>query len=87
MSSVQDGWSEGHPAFPTPSLGGRFTNASGASRRKGEVVIASAAKQSILFARQDGLLRFARNDGRGNDCFAALVIGRALARPLARNDD
>ena len=23
----------GHPAFPTPSLGGRFINASGASRR------------------------------------------------------
>jgi len=25
----------GHPAFPTPSLGGRFINASGASRREG----------------------------------------------------
>src|SRR3981081_4544418 len=42
----------GHPAFPTPSLGGRFFNGSGAWRR--EVVnarldvIASAAKQSIL---------------------------------------
>src|SRR6266852_7717083 len=24
----------GHPAFPTPSLGGRFINASGASRRE-----------------------------------------------------
>jgi len=56
MSSAQDGLSEGHPAFPTPSLGGRFINASGASRREGVVVIASAAKQSILFARQDGLL-------------------------------
>src|SRR6267142_1235939 len=57
----------GHPAFPTPSLGGRFINGSGALR--GEVanvclaVIASAAKQSILsFTRRDGLLRFARND-------------------------
>jgi hypothetical protein len=29
-------------------------------------VIASAAKQSILSLRQDGLLRFARNDGAGN---------------------
>src|SRR5258707_13129413 len=28
----------GHPAFPTPSLGGRFINASDASRREGEVV-------------------------------------------------
>jgi hypothetical protein len=28
----------GHPAFPTPSLGGRSSNASGASRREGEVV-------------------------------------------------
>ena len=57
----------GHPAFPTPSLGGRFINASGASRC--EVanvrldVIASEAKQSTLSLRLDGLLRFARNDG------------------------
>jgi hypothetical protein len=27
-----------HPAFPTPSLGGRFSNTSGASRREDEVV-------------------------------------------------
>ncbi len=52
---------------PRPLRGGRFINASDASRR--EVanvrlgVIASAAKQSILyFTRRDGLLRFARND-------------------------
>src|SRR6267142_4917039 len=45
----------GHPAFPTPSLGGRFINASGAWRGEGVnvrlelrfAVIASAAKQSI----------------------------------------
>src|SRR5882724_8714832 len=41
----------GHPAFPTPSLGGRFSNASGASRGEGVNVrldvIASEAKQSI----------------------------------------
>ena len=62
----------GHPAFPTPSLGGRLINGSGASRR--EVanvclgVIASEAKQSIApqkERRKDGLLRCARNDGRG----------------------
>jgi len=53
-------------ASPTPSLGERFINGSGALR--GEVVnaslgvIASAAKQSIAAAK-DGLLRFARNDG------------------------
>ena len=59
----------GHPAFPTPSLGGRFINGSGASR--GEVVnarldvIASGAKQSISpRERKNGLLRFARNDGK-----------------------
>src|SRR5712691_6003230 len=58
----------GHPAFPTPSLGGRFINASGALR--GEVVksrlqfhvIASAAKQSILSLR--GAM----------DCFAPLAM-------------
>src|SRR5882672_12034882 len=55
----------GHPAFPTPSLGGRFINASGASRC--EVanvrldVIASEAKQSTLFY---GLM----------DCFASLAM-------------
>src|SRR6266849_10969579 len=58
----------GHPAFPTPSLGGRFINGSGALR--GEAanarldVIASAAKQSI-FCCSHGLLRFARNDVEG----------------------
>src|SRR5229473_5711194 len=58
----------GHPAFPTPSKGERFINASGALR--GEVanaclvVIASEAKQSIFsyLLWRDGLLRFARND-------------------------
>src|SRR6266704_3282083 len=62
--------------LPAPSL-----RANGSARMRGEVVktclelhviasllhvIASAAKQSILSLRQDGLLRFARNDGRGN---------------------
>ena len=28
----------GHPAFPTPSLGGRSSNASGALRREGEAI-------------------------------------------------
>src|SRR3981081_2749969 len=53
----------GHPAFPTPSLGGRFINGSGASRGEGVNVrlefhvIASAAKQSILSLRgKNGLL-------------------------------
>src|SRR6266568_60823 len=65
----------GHPAFPTPSKGGRFINGSGALR--GEVaklrlqlhVIASAAKQSILSLRGE------------MDCFAALAMTawRALA--------
>src|SRR5258705_8718879 len=56
----------GHRAFPTPSLGGRFINASGALR--GEVVsvcldvIASEAKQSILSLR--GTM----------DCFASLAM-------------
>ena len=56
----------GHPAFPTPSLGGRFINGSGAWR--GGVVnacldvIASAAKQSI-----------SPRKGR-MDCFAALAM-------------
>jgi len=37
-----------------------------------------------FFTRQDGLLRFARNDGRGSmDCFAEPVIGRAFARRSA----
>jgi hypothetical protein len=55
-----------------------------------EIVIASEAKQSILpFARRHGLLRFARNDGKGKydsaisrrgapevckSCFASLRI-------------
>ena len=58
----------GHPAFPTPSLGGRFINASGALRGEGEKlyrefhVIASEAKQSILPLRRE------------MDCFASLAM-------------
>src|SRR6202040_1060162 len=44
----------GHPAFPTPSLGERFINGSGAWRGEGAKVcldvIASAAKQSLFAA-------------------------------------
>ncbi len=49
----------GGPAFPTPSKGGRFLNASGASRREGAIVCrtnrviarSEATKQSILSLR------------------------------------
>src|SRR3977135_3149229 len=81
----------GHPAFPTPSLGGRFFNASGAWR--GEVANVCLAVRVFSrhcerseaihssFARQDGLLRFARNDGRvSTDYFAESVIGPRFAR-------
>src|SRR6266705_3025376 len=80
----------GHPAFPTPSLGGRLINASGAWRGEGVNVrldvIASAAKQSILSLRGE------------MDCFAALAMtagaleSRSLSSgahsrdPLTRND-
>src|SRR5450631_454527 len=65
----------GHPAFPTPSLGGRYSTprAHRAARSLTHVetttaVIASEAKQSILpfFPQPDGLLRFVRNDGSTN---------------------
>ena len=77
----------GHPAFPTPSLGGRFFNGSGALR--GEVanvcldVIASEAKQSILSLRgkMDCFAALAMTAG-AMDCFAEPVIGRAFARPV-----
>src|SRR6195256_5283764 len=63
----------GHPAFPTPSLGERFINGSGAWR--GEVANVCLAVRVFSrhcerseaihssFTRRDGLLRFARNDG------------------------
>ena len=64
---TRDRGCNGHPAFPTPSLGGRFFNGSGAWRGEVEVVcgffvIASAAKQSILSLRSK------------MDCFAALAM-------------
>ena len=57
-----------HSLRPLFGEGQIFMKTSGASRRENVdlrlAVIASAAKQSILFfARPDGLLRFARNDG------------------------
>src|SRR3981189_591605 len=69
----------GHPAFPTPSLGGRSINGSGAWR--GEVVnvcldvIASEAKQSILSLRgeMDCFASLAMTT-RAMDCFAALAM-------------
>ncbi len=64
----------GHPAFPTPSEGGRFINASGALRREAANVCLAVRVFSrhcerseaihSSFARRDGLLRCARNDGR-----------------------
>src|SRR5882724_3323697 len=36
----------GHPAFPTPSEGGRYSNASGASRREGERVFRRHCERS-----------------------------------------
>src|SRR5467141_882405 len=62
----------GHPAFPTPSLGGSFINASGASRGEDANVCLAVRVFSrhcerseaihSSFTRRDGLLRFARND-------------------------
>ena len=77
----------GHPAFPTPSLGERFINGSGASRREVASVcldvIASAAKQSISprKERMDCFAALAMTAGT-MDCFAEPVIGRAFARPV-----
>src|ERR1700704_5221700 len=80
----------GHPAFPTPSLGGRFFNASGAWR--GEVANVCLAVRVFsrhcerseaihsFFTRQDGLLRFARNDGFR----ISLHKGRGDAEPVAQ---
>ena len=70
----------GHPAFPTPSLGGRFINGSGASRGEDVNVclnvIASEAKQSIS-PRKERM-----------DCFAslamtALLLSGSLAKRLS----
>ena len=86
----------GHPAFPTPSLGEGFTHNSGASRREIAesylAVIASEAKQSIKQESKDGLLRrFApRNDGLISELLRiasrSLSSGAHSRDPLARND-
>jgi hypothetical protein len=55
---------------PRPLWAEGFLQDSGAARREAAnvclAVIASAAKQSILSLRRDGLLRCARNDGAGD---------------------
>jgi hypothetical protein len=63
----------GHPAFPTPSTGrkihqrlGRFASRGReAASEIGAVIARSTCDEAIhpSFARRDGLLRFARNDG------------------------
>jgi len=70
-------------------LGGRYSKASGASRRevaKSRLefhVIASEAKQSILSLRgaMDCFASLAMT-ARAMGCFAEPVIGRAFARPV-----
>src|SRR5882757_2082204 len=79
----------GQPAFPTPSLGERLINDSGASPRGRErvfdarAVIASAAKQSILSlcGKMDCFASLAMTAG-AMECFAEPVIGRAFVRPV-----
>src|SRR6266700_1496295 len=67
---TRDRGCNGHPAFPTPSLGGRFFNDSSALRCEAAnvclVVIASAVKQSIA-PRKERM-----------DCFAALAMTARL---------
>ena len=86
----------GHPAFPTPSLGGRFINGSGASR--GEVVnvrlelerrhcgASEASKQSIL---SFSITRQAEIHTPPGVWIAsrAPVVGRAFARPVGAPND
>jgi len=60
----------GHPAFPTPSLGGAFFNASALRVARAQPLLhlghrhceERSDEASILSLRLDGLLRFARND-------------------------
>ncbi len=72
----------GHPAFPTPSLGGSFMHNSGASRRgKAEVclaVIASAAKR-----RSNPLLLSCC----GMDCVASLAMTVYFSSSTAKAGD
>jgi hypothetical protein len=60
-----------HPVFPAPSSGESFGHASGASRREKAKLYPPSlrAKRSnplSPLARKDGLLRFARNDGKSS---------------------
>src|SRR3982074_643919 len=87
QSACEAAGAAGTRRSPRPLSGGRFSNASGAWRREGEVVcglavIASAAKQSILSLRgkMDCFASLAMTAGK-MDCFAEPVIGRAFARP------
>src|SRR5882757_11268109 len=78
---------QGRAWHARPPRGGRFINASGASRREDANVcldvIASAAKQSILSlcGAMDCFASLAMT-ARAMDCFTEPVIGRALARPV-----
>ena len=73
--------------FPRPLWAENSSNASGASRREAVnvrlVVIASAAKQSILSLRgkMDCFASLAMT-ARAMECFAEPVIGRAFVRPV-----
>jgi hypothetical protein len=83
---------QGHPAFPTPSLGGRFINASGASRREGEVVSAMRHRHSpmckctswmrhLAQARNPYSLSWLWIPGSRGACHRAALCADPLARP------
>src|SRR6267142_4938858 len=82
---------QGHPAFPTPSLGGRFINGSGAWRGEVANVCLELGRRHCeersdeaihsSFTRRDGLLRFARNDVIMRSPRAPAVIVCESGRP------
>src|SRR2546430_3423247 len=78
---TRDRGCNGHPAFPTPSLGGRFTNASGAWRREDEGV-SGIRVPSLRGAKRRSNPYFLCGE---MDCFASLAMTMATHHTLNRH--
>jgi hypothetical protein len=72
---TRDRGCNGHPAFPTPSLGGRFSNPSGASRREDKVV-----RETIATSLRAKLSNPSRRVKERMDCFVASLLAMTVLR-------
>src|SRR6267378_3551685 len=72
--------------FAEPVTGSARSSVIACDKREAFAQGSEATKQSSFFARRDGLLRCARNDGEARIASRSLSTGAHSRDPVARND-